>query len=349
MRILVITEIYSLTDEEKYTSQFIKKLVYNWEKQGHEVRIIKPNLLISTYLQKKYYKNGFYDKVENINYFLPFMGNIKKKIKTLFAPDVVIAHGLNGLVFANKLGCSFSAGIGDAELKILTNPFHIYYKKHLEKALKKAHRIACSSFTVKNKISELYPQLKKKLFIAPTGIDENIINERIWLEEEKEKIRVITCGEFIKENHIDKVIKACENIERIELTVIGDGKQNLQKLSDKVHFVGYLSREEILEKLSKSDFFILSSENKDFAPIYLEAMAKGCITICKKNCGIDGIIQDSVNGFLSEDIEGTLRRVIDFPDKNWIIKNGYKTVSTLTESRVAEHYINCLALNTPKI
>ena len=42
MRILVITEIYPLTDEEKYTSQFIKKLVYNWEKQGHEVRIINP-------------------------------------------------------------------------------------------------------------------------------------------------------------------------------------------------------------------------------------------------------------------------------------------------------------------
>ena len=33
--------------------------------------------------------------------------------------------------------------------------------------------------------------------------------------------------------HIDKVIKACEKFEKIELTVIGSGRQKLEKISQK--------------------------------------------------------------------------------------------------------------------
>lgn len=350
MRILIITEIFPISDEEKYTPDAIKRLTKSWEKLGLEVRIIRPNFFIKTYLKKNYSPDGFYENVENINYILPFLGNIKKKIKTLFAPDIIIAHGLNGLIFANKLGCPFSAGIGTAELKILKNPFYrIYFKPQLEKALEKSHRIACNSFVVKANLDKLYPQFKKKTFVTPCGIDDTKITNRIWLEEEKEKIKVISCGEFVKENNFDKVIKACENNERIQLTIIGDNKEKLEKLSDKVIFTGYLPQKQIIEKLKESDIFILPSEIEDFGTIYLEAMASGCITIGLKNYGIDGILKDSINGFLGDNVEEILKKAIEFPDKNWILKNGYETVSMLTESRVALHYINCLAINTPKM
>ena len=58
--------------------------------------------------------------------------------------------------------------------------------------------------------------------------------------------------------------------------------------------------------MRESDIFILPSRNETFGMVYMEAMASGCITVCSKNDGVDGIIRDGINGFLCEDIEETL-------------------------------------------
>ena len=96
MRILGITDLYPVTENEIHTPRTIEAFVKSWENLGHEVRVIKPNFLLNSFLRKKpYYRNGIYGQIENINYILPFIGDIKKKIKTLFAPDIVIANSKN--------------------------------------------------------------------------------------------------------------------------------------------------------------------------------------------------------------------------------------------------------------
>lgn len=344
MRILVITDLYPISEDEKNTPKTIQAFVKSWENLGHEVKIIKPNFLLNSYLRKKpYYKDGIYGQVENINYITPFWGNIKKKIKTLFAPDVVIAHMPSGLIFANKLGVSFCAGVHASDIEVLTNPIYkIYFKTELEKAYKNAKCIACRSYTLKDKFLKLYPQYENKTFVAPSGVDEEKIIKREW--QEKEKIKVLTCGQFIKRKNIDKVIKACERFYNIELTVIGSGKQKLEKISDKPIFLGQIPHEKVLEKMRESDIFILPSKNETFGMVYLEAMASGCITVCSKNDGIDGIIRDGVNGFLCEDIEETLDRILSLEDKNMILKNSYETIMNFTSQKAGENYINYLVL-----
>ena len=177
MKILVITDLYPITDEEKFTPKTIKAFVESWRDLGHEVRIIKPNFLLNSFLRKKpYYKSGIYGEVENINYLLPFMRNIRNKIKTDFTPDIVIAHMPSGLIFANKLGLNFSAGVHVSDIEVLTNPiYNLYIKPELEKAYKNARVIACRSNMLKDKFLQLYPQYKNKIFIAPSGIKEEII------------------------------------------------------------------------------------------------------------------------------------------------------------------------------
>lgn len=340
MRILVITDLYPIKEDEKYTPQTIQAFVKSWEDLGHEVRVIKPNFLLNSFLRKKpYYKSGMYGNIENINYFLPFLGDIKKRIKTLFAPDVVIAHMPSGLIFANKLGVNFSASVHASDIEVLTNPIYkFYFKTELEKAYKNAKCIACRSYVLRDKFLKLYPEYESKTFVAPSGISENLIYKKEW--ENKEKIKVLTCGQFIKRKNIDKVIKACERFDNIELTVIGSGKQNLKKLSLKPIFLGQISHEKVLEKMRESDIFILPSVNETFGMVYLEAMASGCITVCSKNDGIDGIIVDGKNGFLCESVDSVLEKILNSEDKNKILENTYKTICCYTQKEMAENYLN---------
>lgn len=345
MRILVITDLYPIVEDEINTPKTIQAFVNIWQQLGHEVRVIKPNFLLNSYLRNKpYYKDGKYGIVENLNYLLPFIGDIKNKIKTLFAPDIVIAHMPSGLIFTNKLGCKFSAAVHASDLEVLTNPlYRLYFKPELEKAYKNAQKIACRSYVIQEKFLKLYPQYKRKTFVAPSGIREDLIIKREW--QNREKISVLTCGQFIKRKNIDKVIQACEKFENIELTIIGSGKleKKLRKLSDKPIFTGQIPHAEVIKQMRNADIFILPSKNETFGMVYIEAMASGCITVCSKNDGIDGILQDGINGFVTENIEETLKRIIDFEDKNFILNNSYTTITNLTEKRAAEHYLNCLA------
>ena len=344
MRILVITDLYPIEENEIHTPRTILDFVQSWEQMGHEVRVIKPNFLLNSYLRgKPYYKEGFYGNIENLNYILPFVGNIKDKIKTLFAPDVVVAHMPCGLIFANKLGVNFCAAVHNSDIEVLTNPIYkFYFKTELEKAYHNAKSIACRSYVLKEKFLKLYPQYSNKTFVAPSGIDENIIIKKVW--HNHDKLKVLSCGQFIKRKNIDKVIKACEKFDNIELTVIGSGKQNLQIMSKKVKFLGQIPHTQVIKAMQESDIFILPSKNETFGMVYLEAMASGCITVCAKGDGVDGIIKDGINGFLCEDVTTTIQKILDFPDKTTLLENARLTVSNYTKSKTAENYLKYLTI-----
>ena len=65
MKILVITDLYPIREDERFTPKTILNFVESWKELGHEVNIIKPNFLFNSFLLKKpYYKDGFYGSVE---------------------------------------------------------------------------------------------------------------------------------------------------------------------------------------------------------------------------------------------------------------------------------------------
>ena len=99
----------------------------------------------------------------------------------------------------------------------------------------------------------------------------------------------------------------------------------------------------MLENLQKSDAFILPSEHETFGMVYLEALASGCITVCSKNDGVDGIIRHGKNGFLTspnkESIKKTLEEIRNSTTLDSIQKEGYKTIKDLSEEKTASNYI----------
>ena len=59
-----------------------------------------------------------------------------------------------------------------------------------------------------------------------------------------------------------------------------------------------MKREEVIRQMDNHDVFVMISRNETFGLVYLEAMARGCITIASRNEGFDGVIEHGVNGFL---------------------------------------------------
>ena len=337
MKILVITDLYPIKDNEKFTPKTIKNFVDGWEELGHEVRVIKPNSLLNSFLRKKpFYKSDIYGNVENINYFLPFIGNIKNKIKTEFTPDIVIAHMPSGVIFANKLKLPFVAGVHVSDLEVLTNPIYsIYFKPELEKAYKNATKIACRSNVLKQKFLKLYPEYENKTFVCYSGIDFEP-TKRSW--QPSDEIKVLTCANLIKRKNVDLVIKECENLN-VELRIIGEGKElnNLKKLSSKPVFLGYLPHTKVLEEMKNADIFALPSVNETFGMVYLEAMASGCITVCRKDDGVSGIIKNGENGYFWED--GIIEKIINSKNQNKILENSYQTLKNYTSLGACKNYL----------
>lgn len=348
MNILFITDLYPIKDSEKTTPRTLFDFVKEWKKQGNKVDVLKPNFILNSFIRKKpYYKTGKYNDVYNVNYWTPFWFNVRAKLQNLPKYDIVIAHMPSGILFADKFGIPFIAGIHNSDIEVLTKPIYkIHFKKRLEKALKNAKLIACRSFVLKEKLLKLYPEFEEKIFVAPSGVDEKFIIDA-GDKNLHFPIKVLTCAYFKKRKNIDKVIEACSGVENIELTVIGDGKERktLEKIDKNVKFLGSLPHDKVLEKMRENDIFVLPSVGETFGMVYLEAMASGCITVCTKGDGVDGIIKNGENGFLvepnSSSVKETLLNIknMDIKSLNALRNNSFSTIKNYTSAICAERYL----------
>ncbi len=362
MKILFITDLYPIKTGEYTTPHTLHNFVSQWQKTGHNVTVIKPNFILNSFLRKKpFYKTGAYEyegvRIFNLNYFTPFLFDITKKNSDLLNAsnyDIIIAHMPSGIIFANKLAKKFNkpliCAVHCSDIEVLTNPIYsLYFRKELKNAYNNAKKIACRSFNLQKSFSKIMPECNKKTFVINSGISLNSNSDKI-LEQKRSFTSVITCANLIKRKNIDKLILAVKSLEEFELKIIGDGKEltKLKKIKGgNIKFLGRLKNEDVLKEMLKSDIFILPSINETFGMVYLEAMASGCITVCTKNDGIDGIIKDNENGFLCEPtVEGikqVLLKIKTHPELNKILKNSIETIKKYTPENCANDYINnCL-------
>ena len=152
-------------------------------------------------------------------------------------------------------------------------------------------------------------------------------------------------------NAIQKVFES----EPFKIVYVGDGeeKRNVErsfrkaKSHGKLLFTGRISRESVISYLKESDVFVMISKGEIFGLVYLEAMALGCITIASRHEGLDGIIEDGVNGFLCEagntdELEAIIRRIRSMRSSELeLMSNNAKiTARYYSDAKVAERYIH---------
>lgn len=118
------------------------------------------------------------------------------------------------------------------------------------------------------------------------------------------------------------------------------------RVTENVRLLGRIGRNEVIELLDETDLFIMISRNETFGLVYLEAMARGCITIASRNEGFDGIIEDGKNGFLceagnSDELAEIIERIkLMLPRQRIEISaNAMNTAKELTDGNVAAYYL----------
>ena len=194
--------------------------------------------------------------------------------------------------------------------------------------------------------------LKNAPFHCPSGVPNEYVEKCISSEEkifDSEYLSIISAGRLVQYKCFDCLINAIQDIDKCKLVIAGDGPERdyLESLSnERVCFLGKISREELFIKMKNSAVFALISKHETFGLVYLEAMLQGCIVIASKNGGVDGIIQDGVNGFLceegnSEQLKTIIKTIIFMSqeDKKRISQNAISTAVNFTDSRVAEEYL----------
>lgn len=128
--------------------------------------------------------------------------------------------------------------------------------------------------------------------------------------------KILCVGSLIERKGVDLLLDALAKVKcNYSLYLAGEGaeKENLQKktvnlnISDKVHFLGQLNREALLEHYADSDLFVFPTREDCFALVILEAICSRLPVICSKYAdGAYDLIEEGKNGYIIDpyDVHG---------------------------------------------
>lgn len=197
-----------------------------------------------------------------------------------------------------------------------------------------------------------------KKFICYSGIPETYVrtmNQRSFSQLLRNFVYV---GLMIDRKYPEKVLEALEiayPAKNFHLNYVGDGHKindisleiEKKELHQQVSLLGRIPREKIIDEYDKADCMVMISEGEAYGLVYLEAMARGCITIASRNEGFDGVIVDGENGFLCEagnaqELASVINRInrMTPQQRQAVSEKAVETALKLTDRNAAEMYIN---------
>ncbi len=375
MRILLITDLYPLFENEAGIPLTIKDFAEGFVERGHFVEVFRPNLTVNVLIRKrKLYKNSKYEngsiRIYNRNFLTPFRrGSVLRAYKKYFKGekfDAIVAHMPSGLMVADiiskEYGIPMLAAVHSSDITVLTSLKYLMFKKRMIEAYKNAVCILPRAFWLKEKIKKIIPDVEKPVEIIYSGVPLEITEENEKLERtfNSKKAKIITVSSLIERKNIKNLILAYKKLKKknpkVSLEIIGDGplKEKLQILNLKkkldVKFLGQLSKEDVFKKMKEADIFILPSKNETFGMVYMEALSFGMAVCCTKNSGIDGIIEDSKNGFLlkpnKKGVYETLNKILSLKPKQFleISKNALTTAKMFSYENSVKNYLEKIEL-----
>ena len=202
-----------------------------------------------------------------------------------------------------------------------TSPHNKFILKNLVSLLmNNVDFVIAQSLDTKNNAIKYY-KLKREVKVIPLPYEEiefkSAKKHDLGLDPNKKYI--IGIGRLIKRKGFDFFIKVLSVLPKnINAIIIGDGpeKDNLIKLAsslnltNRITMTGFISQEEKMQYLEKSDVFFLSSVHEGFGIVIQEAMQVGLPIISTNNGGQIDLVD--VNNLINfGDIETAKLKIID--------------------------------------
>lgn len=190
----------------------------------------------------------------------------------------------------------------------MVKPFHLPF---FEKAYGHCEKLILVSESLRRGIEALVPTTKKRIMVIP-----NMIREDLFLPpaepRKSDPFLFIWAGRLEHVKGVDLLLEAVKLLSdkterRFSVRLAGKGslreelEQQSKKLgiSDRVKFLGRLSREEMQEEMQGANCFVLSTRYEAFGVVLIEAMATGLPVIATRSGGPDSIVNRD-NGLLVE-------------------------------------------------
>lgn len=191
--------------------------------------------------------------------------------------------------------------------------FDVYHKMmapFLRVIWKKAGAVVANSNGLRQLANTFDPRFD--IPIIPNGIDLQAYQtpDRDWSFP-----RLLTVGRIVHQKGLDLAMRALGGLKEFdwEWRIAGDGPQlaALQSLAnelgigDRVFFLGWQSREQLMECYQRANIFLFPSRHEGMPNAMLEAMASGLPVIASCIAGNEELVVDDKTGYLvpSEDIE----------------------------------------------
>ena len=281
-----------------------------------------------------------------INTILPAHYVDKNALPDLCHAHFIMPDGYAAFRIKKKYGIPYVVSVrsGDIQhLKTLGQKNPVYGK--FVKVLENADKIIVHNLPQK----EFIACLGFDSVVIPHGIESDALNYSA--KKDNNSITISIVAELIRRKNVDWVIRAVKEYagtQAVQLMIAGDGvcREELQRLAGNsfhIHFLGKISREEVMNLLEGSHIFTLPSINETFGLVYIEAAAKGNAVICHRNEGVDGLFDDGKEMMFCEgynEFSAILNKLIENPEEvKKMAENGYAKVKNYTWEHVQAMYM----------
>ena len=315
MKILHINSYY-------YGSKLYKNLFDEQIKNGLDISVFVPvskpinnESDFGTYT-KISVNHSKYDRILFHLKHYKILADINRKY-TISDYNVIHAHSLfsNGYV-AMKLNEQYKIPYIVAVRNTDVNTFFrkmVHLRKMGINILRKAKQIVFLSESYRDQVLQNYvPNILRKDIYSKSSIIPNGIDD-FWLRNigsPKKKLMgstliLLQVGDINKNKNIITTVKATNILIKkgyqIKLDVAGKVRDqevfNSIKDLQFVNYLGYKSKEELLDIYRANDVFVLPSKNETFGLVYAEAMSQGLPVLYTRGQGFDRQFDDGLVGY----------------------------------------------------
>lgn len=143
--------------------------------------------------------------------------------------------------------------------------------------------------------------IQRNINVIPNGVDTEVFYP-VKGERKDDLFRILYVGRLAKDKGVDILIKACQDLQNINLTIVGSGEEerNLKLLTcdcllqSQTDFLGKVPQSELKNFYSSHDVTIIPSLKEPFGFVTMESLACGTPVIGSDVGGMHDIIVDKV-------------------------------------------------------